>query len=121
MNTFQFSQPVKILVVEDEALIRLDMEETLLARGAHVVLGAGDLKSAKEQLATHNDIDLVFLDIQLPDGSGLELARELHQQKIPVVVTTGYVTNDLANIPFIAKPYKEDDLVSVMRALIAVE
>ena len=99
----------------------VDLEETLHERGAATVLCAGDLKSAKELLSTHSDIDLVFLDMQLPDGSGLDLARQLLEEKIPVVVTTGYGDNDLANIPFISKPYQEEDLLSVVKDVLMAE
>ena len=118
MNNFQFSQPFKVLVVEHEPLIRFDLEDILLERGAQTVLGTGDLKSAKALLATHNDIDLIILDLDLPDESGIEFAKKLCEEKIPLLISSLYNNSDVANIPVVSKPYYEESLMRVLQTII---
>jgi CheY-like chemotaxis protein len=82
------SQPT-ILVVEDEAAAARVLEIMLQRAGYHVVTAAS-LAGARQTLATLQP-SAVLLDIQLPDGSGLELAEELalRTTAIPVVVLSG--------------------------------
>jgi two-component system KDP operon response regulator KdpE len=79
------TRPVHLLVVEDDEPIRRFLATTLAAEG-HVVHEAADLRSA-EALATARRIDLVLLDLGLPDGDGLTLIRRLRQwSQRPILV-----------------------------------
>jgi CheY-like chemotaxis protein len=122
----------KILLVEDEVLNRT-LVKAVLARAKisavrdAEVLDAGTLTAAREQLSS-SDVDLVLLDMNLPDGSGLSLARELTSAGVPVgrrrpvviAVTASVLPSDRAAAieagcdGFLDKPYAAADLVAVV-------
>jgi CheY-like chemotaxis protein len=89
------ARPLRILVIEDEALDR-EVLRRLLARavtGPLEVLEAETLQEGVELAATER-LDCIFLDLNLPDGDGLDLFEELADRggrAAPVVVTTGLV------------------------------
>jgi CheY-like chemotaxis protein len=84
----------KILVVDDEPDIREILKQVLEAHG-HTVITAGGAKEAIEQLQKSSP-DLMFLDIQMPDDSGLAVANELSRstQAIPFIICTGSKIDD---------------------------
>jgi CheY-like chemotaxis protein len=121
-----------ILLVEDEEL-NCTLVKAVLARarieavrGAEV-LDAPNLAAAREQLR-HAEVDLVLLDMNLPDGNGLTLARELAANAMPagrqkpavVAVTASVLPQDRAAAleagcdGFLDKPYAAADLVAVV-------
>jgi CheY-like chemotaxis protein len=122
----------KILLVEDEALNRtlvkavLSRAEIEAVRDATVV-DAGTLAAARERLNA-DQVDLVLLDMNLPDGNGLTLARELasggfpagHRRPAVVAVTASVLPADRAAAieagcdGFLDKPYAAADLVAVV-------
>ncbi|GGK90327.1 response regulator [Mangrovihabitans endophyticus] len=118
----------KILLVEDEDLNRTLVKAVLAraqvdaVRRAEVV-DATTLKSAREHLLGQ-DIDLILLDMNLPDGSGLSLARELVDRGEPrpavVAVTASVLPRDRSAAVeagcdgFLDKPYAAADLVAVV-------
>jgi len=65
-------------VVEDEPSLRVDLVDFLLAHG-YAVTGLGDAYGFRNHIAWHGAPDLVLLDVNLPDGNGFDLARELRQ------------------------------------------
>ena len=117
-----------ILLVEDEELNRTLVKAVLsrstepAVRDAHVV-DATSLAAARDRLAADH-IDLVLLDMNLPDGNGLTLARELSDSGAPkptvVAVTASVLPQDrVAAIDagcddFLDKPYAAADLVAVV-------
>ena len=120
-----------ILLVEDEELNRT-LVKAVLARAAvdavreAGVLVASSLADARRQLADE-EVDLVLLDMNLPDGNGLTLARELASGDIParsrpsvVAVTASVLPQDRAAAieagcdGFLDKPYAAADLVAVV-------
>jgi CheY-like chemotaxis protein len=80
---------LNLLIVEDEVLIALSIEDTLLSSG-HVIVGiAGDVASALD-LARSSKIDLALCDVRLAKGdSGIDVASRLADQGIPVVYLSG--------------------------------
>ena len=118
----------RILLVEDEELNRtlvkavLARAEITAVRDAEVV-DAGSLASARSKLATE-DVDLILLDMNLPDGNGLTLARELAgaggPRPVVVAVTASVLPQDRAAAleagcdGFLDKPYAAADLVKVV-------
>jgi two-component system, OmpR family, KDP operon response regulator KdpE len=122
----------KILLVEDEELNRtlvkavLSRAEVAAVREAAVV-DAFSLASAREKLGSE-DVDLVLLDMNLPDGNGLSLARELASGGMPpgrrkpavVAVTASVLPADRAAAieagcdGFLDKPYAAADLVATV-------
>jgi two-component system KDP operon response regulator KdpE len=122
----------RILLVEDEDLNRT-LVKAVLARAQiqavrdAEVLDAGSLAAARERLHEEN-VDLVLLDMNLPDGNGLTLARELaaqgsvadRERPAVVAVTASVLPQDRAAAiaagcdGFLDKPYAAADLVAVV-------
>jgi CheY-like chemotaxis protein len=106
-----------ILVVEDEALIRLWVADILEENGFSV-LEAKDADAALKVLESRPDVKLLFTDVQMPGSlNGMELAREVHARwpHILLVITSGRERPTRAEIPddgrFVAKPYSGEELL----------
>ncbi len=118
---------ISILVVEDEEGIR-DILHTALGEGGYEVYSAAGVREAKEfwQRDERPDIDAFILDVMLPDGTGLALAKDLGVlEKLPIVFTSGYLgdSDDIRQLEeagylFVQKPYSLDRLLETLgRAL----
>ncbi len=110
-----------ILVVEDEALVRLQIADALRENGFSVVEAArGD--EALAYLETVGGIDVVFTDIQMPGPvNGLDLAREVRVRfpAVPVVLTSGMMRPHPGDPGmFIPKPYDPQQVVAVVVSLL---
>jgi PAS domain S-box-containing protein len=109
-----------ILLAEDEPYVRR-MTEQLLTKSGYQATAVGTCAEAREQCGAH--VRLLFSDVVLPDGSGLDLVREL-QQKHPhlrCVLASGYADiherwPEIAEHgwPFLVKPYKKADLLHAL-------
>jgi DNA-binding response OmpR family regulator len=125
-----------LLLVEDEApnraLLRAVLSRSRVAevRDARV-LEATDLAEARRHLASDR-IDVVLLDVRLPDGSGLDLARELRDDQGPdkprililsasVLPSERSAAQEAGADAFLAKPYDFDAVIATIRALLAGE
>ena len=119
---------IDIMVIDDETLVRLGIKFSLLtlAPDIHVVAEAGTVAAAKEILKSDVHFDMVLLDLQLPDGNGLDLARVIRQYhpnaKILVVSmeTSEDILQSLLNIGingFISKQAGDEELVSAICAV----
>lgn len=115
----------KVLVVEDEALIRFAIADDLREAGFEV-LEAADADAAIRLLGQHGDIRLVFTDIDMPGSmDGLRLSAVIRERWPPVaiVVTSGKRVPGLAALPagslFMPKPYATADVLDTFRALLA--
>jgi CheY-like chemotaxis protein len=115
-----------ILVVEDEALIRLMLAEALLDEG-YRVLEAEDAAAALDQLEREPGVALVVSDVRMPgEMDGVGLARWIRRNRpgLKVVLTSGYVSGlDHRGLAqdidaFIGKPYHVTDVVSRIAQLI---
>jgi CheY-like chemotaxis protein len=101
-----------VLVVEDDALVRLDLAEELRARGV-AVLEAADAQQATKVLESGWRVDLVFSDVQMPgamDGFGLAAWIWLRRPGVKVMLTSGHFNAGRSaglegDATFIAKPY----------------
>jgi len=116
---------VAILVVEDEALILIDIASQLRAEG-FTVFGATNADAAIALLSANADIRLIFTDIDMPGSmDGLRLAAAVRDRWPPVkiIVTSGARMVDTAEMPdgcvFFSKPYGHDAVIASMRALLA--
>jgi len=119
------SFPVTILVVEDEALIRLAIEDELEDHG-FVVFSAGNADEAIKMIEHHPEIAVVFTDIDMPGTmDGMKLAAFVRDRwpPIKIIVTSGRV-NPLGNlaedIAFLAKPYDHAKVVGTIRSLMSL-
>lgn len=112
------SAPRRVLVAEDEALIRLDLVEMLREEGYEVVGEAGDGEEAV-RLAGELRPDLVILDVKMPKMDGIEAASAIAGERIaPVVILTAFSQRDLVErardagaMAYLVKPFAKRDLV----------
>ncbi len=107
----------RVVVAEDESLIRMDIVETLRDQGFDVVGEAGD-GNAAIQLATELKHDLMVMDIKMPDLDGLSAAEKISELKIPVVLLTAFSQQELVAraaevgaMAFLVKPFTPNDLI----------
>lgn len=106
----------RIVVAEDESLIRMDIVETLRDQGFDVVGEAGDGLRAIE-LARELKPDLMVMDIKMPDMDGLSAAEQIAKLRIPVVFLTAFNQQELVArasevgaMAFLVKPFSPEDL-----------
>lgn len=114
---------MRVLVVDDELELRSVVSRALTHDG-HAVSTASDLRGARD--AVSNAIDLLVLDLSLPDGLGLTLCRELRAERspIPILVLTAHTevarrveALDAGADDFLAKPFALAELRARVRAL----
>jgi CheY-like chemotaxis protein len=114
-----FLYGLRVLVVEDEALVIVDLEETLLALGCKVVrlqtLGV-DLKT----LLDGKPVDVAILDIDIAGAPSYPLADELTELGIPFIFATGFTSVDdrYRHVPIIEKPYSSDEIQAALHVAI---
>ena len=115
---------MKILLVEDDAALRGALEE-LLCREGYDVVKASNVRSAREGL--DSAIDLVILDVGLPDGDGVELCRSWRSEGIqtPILFLTAKDEEmdvvrglDSGGNDYVTKPFRMQELLSRIRALL---
>ena len=121
MQKTEQKQKTKILIADDEALIRQDLKEILTEVGYDVVAEAKDGYHALE-LAKITLPDLMVLDIKMPNINGLEAAEEIQialNKRIPTVILTAYNQVELVQkagevgaFAFLTKPVKPQDLIA---------
>ncbi|NYJ07812.1 ANTAR domain-containing response regulator [Petropleomorpha daqingensis] len=112
------SQTTRVLIAEDEALIRLDLKEMLEEEGYTVVAEVGDGQQAVDQ-AEELRPDLVILDIQMPVLDGLAAAEQIAKARTaPVIVLTAFSQRELVErardagaMAYLVKPFNKNDLV----------
>jgi response regulator NasT len=109
--------PTRILVAEDETLIRLDLVEMLGEQGYDVVGQAGNGEQAVA-LAKELRPDLLIMDVKMPVLDGLSAAEQIHEGKLcPVIMLTAFSQTELVErardagvMAYIVKPFTADDL-----------
>lgn len=108
---------MRVLVVDDESLIRMDLRDILGSRG-HTVVGEGTNGAEAIQLCQSLRPDIVLMDVKMPTLDGIEAARQIrHQRLAPVVLLTAYSQEDLIQkasesgvYGYLIKPLREQDL-----------
>ena len=109
---------MRILVAEDETIIRLDLKDLLERAGFEVVAEAKDGEEAVA-LARSAQPDLALLDVKMPRLDGIEAARRiLDERPIPIVMLTAYGQQELVAraaeagvFGYLVKPFREQDLL----------
>ena len=117
---------LKVLVVEDEALIRLDLTEMLSEEGYVVAGEAGDGEQAVE-LARRLRPDLVIMDIKMPKVDGIAAASTIVDERIaPVVMLTAFSQRDLIEqardagaMAYLVKPFARHELVPAIELAVS--
>jgi len=113
-----------ILVVEDETSYQEALNVGLTVEG-FVVVAAHNLAEARTLLASSNP-DLVLLDVMLPDGSGIDFCREVHDNStVPVIMVTARTSEvdvvlglEIGAADYVTKPYRLRELVARIRAVL---
>jgi two-component system, response regulator PdtaR len=116
------TEPVRVLVAEDETIIRLDLKDLLERSGFEVCAEARDGEEAVA-LARSEQPDVAIMDVKMPKLDGIEAARRiLDERPIPIVMLTAYGQDELVQrateagvFGYLVKPFREQDLVPAIR------
>jgi response regulator NasT len=117
--------PTRVVIAEDEAIIRLDLKETLEEEGYEVVgeTGRGD---EAVQLVKEHDPDIAILDIKMPGLDGLSAAREIAgERRAAVLILTAFSQRDLIEqardagaLAYLVKPFQRSELIPALEVAI---
>jgi response regulator NasT len=126
MSTLTPTRRARIIIADDESLIRMDLREMLGHLGYEVVAEASDGRTAVE-LARRLAPDLLIMDIKMPELDGIAAANELARDHIaPVVLLTAYSENSLIGrakdagvCGYLVKPFRETELMPVIELALA--
>jgi response regulator NasT len=115
-----------VVVAEDEAIIRLDIVETLTESGFDVIGQAGDGAEAV-RLALELKPNLVLMDIKMPGTDGLQAAEILAEHKVPVVLLTAFSSPELVEraseagvYSYVVKPFNPSNLIPALRIALSL-
>ncbi|MFV0316882.1 MAG: ANTAR domain-containing response regulator [Microthrixaceae bacterium] len=118
--------PTRVVVAEDEAIIRMDLRELLTEEGYDVVgeAGRGDLALSQ---VTENRPDVALLDIKMPGMDGISVARRINAERIcAVVLVTAFSQRELIEEAtdagvhgYVVKPFERHDLVPAIEVALA--
>lgn len=116
----------RVVIAEDEALIRLDLKEMLEEEGYSVVGEAGDGEQAIE-LAREHKPDLVILDVKMPKMDGISAAEKIAEERIaPVLMLTAFSQRDLVErardagaMAYLVKPFSKSDVVPAIEMAVS--
>ncbi|PKR89996.1 hypothetical protein CXZ10_00960 [Pleomorphomonas diazotrophica] len=117
---WQMTSGMKILVLEDEPLIAMDLEDLLTSKG-FMVVGPFFTAAAASDGLDQGKPQAALLDIHLMNETSFDLARELKRRGMPFAFMTGLVApnllpTDLLGSPIILKPYNEKELLAFLAA-----
>ncbi len=117
--------PIRVVLAEDEAIIRLDLKETLEEEGYEVV---GETGRGDEAVALVRELvpDLAILDIKMPGLDGLSVAREISAERLcAVLILTAFSQRDLIEqardagaLAYLVKPFQRSELVPAIELAI---
>ena len=111
-------EKIGVVIAEDEAIIRLDLRETLENAGYEVVADTGRGDEAAKLVSEHKP-EVVILDIKMPGMDGIQVAREIAAtEDTAVVILTAFSQRELIDeavdagaLAYLVKPYQQSDLV----------
>ncbi|NUL45159.1 response regulator [Cellulosimicrobium funkei] len=117
---------LRVVVAEDETLIRVDIVEILTGQGYDVV-GEADNGQKALELATELEPDVVLMDVKMPVMDGITAAEHIAEAKIaPVVLLTAFSQRELVDrareagaMAYVVKPFNENDLVPAIELAVA--
>ncbi len=117
---------LRVVIAEDESLIRLDLVETLTEEGYEVVGEAGDGRVAVELVRSLRP-DVAVLDIKMPGTDGLEAAKAIESEQLcAVVILTAFSQRELMEaaseagaMAYVVKPFNRNDLVPAIEMAVS--
>lgn len=117
---------IKVVIADDESIIRLDLK-TLLEEMGHIVIGEATDGARALELTRSLKPDVVIMDIKMPVMDGLDAAKVIAEEKIaPVVLLTAYSQKDLIErakeagvYAYLVKPFQESDLMPAIEIAIS--
>ena len=113
-----------ILIVEDELLVAMDLEDTLVEWGFVVVESTSTVERALHAIETHK-VDAAILDLNLDGKTTLPVAERLEEGNIPFVIVSGYEELSsthpaLTDVPLVPKPWNRDLLFARLSEVLAL-
>jgi response regulator NasT len=119
-------KPRRVLIAEDEALIRMDLAEMLREEGYEIVGEAGDGQEAVD-LAVRLTPDLVIMDVKMPRRDGIDAASEIAGKRIaPIVILTAFSQRELVErardagaMAYLVKPFNINDLIPAIEVAVS--
>ncbi len=116
----------RVIIADDESIIRMDLREMLTNLGYLVIGEVGDGRSAVN-LARELRPDVVIMDIKMPDMDGIDAAKILTEERVsPVLLLTAYSQQELIErakdagvVGYIVKPFRESDLSPAIEVAVA--
>jgi response regulator NasT len=115
----------RVVIAEDEAIIRLDLKEILEAEGYEIVGETGRGDEAVDLVGRHRP-DLAILDIKMPGIDGIEAARRIADQKVPVLILTAFSQRNLIEdardagvAAYLVKPFQRGELIPAIEVALA--
>lgn len=118
--------PVRVVIAEDEAIIRLDLREILLTAG-YVVVGETGRGDQAVGLVEEHQPDLAILDVKMPGMDGVQAAREITSRyKVAVLVLTAFSQRELIEdardagvAAYLVKPFRREELLPAIESVLA--
>lgn len=117
---------MRVLIAEDEALIRMDLREMLEEEGNEVV---GEARDGAEAIALARTVrpDVVFMDVNMPNVDGIQAAASITAESIaPVVMVTAFSQASLVDeaaragaMGYVVKPFSRNDIIPAMRVAVS--
>ncbi|HAT97812.1 MAG TPA: response regulator [Acidaminococcaceae bacterium] len=114
-------KPLRILIADDEALLRLDLRE-MLEEAGHVVVGEAENGKAAVDITKQEKPDLVIMDVKMPEMNGLAAAKAIGDERLaPVLLLTAYSQREIVQqatdsgvFAYLVKPIREEELFPAM-------
>ncbi len=113
--------PLRVLIVEDEIIIALELEAIVKEVAAATCILRGSVGSAKRALRDEH-VDLALLDVDVTNGRTYEMACLLRQDHVPCVFVSstspGDVPKELREVPFVRKPFHPAEIGRALEAVL---
>ena len=122
----QLPKKKNVLVVEDEKLVAMDIKKIINTEGHEVITAPNGIDALR--IIEDSHVDLVFLDLVLPDINGVEILKGIKKAKrdLPVVIITGYPDSEIMNqalelgpISALKKPFNREQIRDLLKILLA--
>ena len=119
------SGPLRVVIADDEAIIRLDLKELLTSAGYEVV-GEASTGSEAQEVIERERPDLAILDVKMPGADGVEVARNVAPLGAKVILLTAFserhlieTARDAGVAAYLVKPFRSPELLRVVEEVVA--